>query len=398
MLNELKKITSIFYFKILFVLVIIVSIITGFAAVRSFSELESLSSTNYLKGKSAINMIKQNYDNSRGVLTTDKLNEVLKYYKSIPNSDEAYIKASAKYPGIFSLIANSYPTDNADPSKQFKNMNNMNNFYERGTEIINQKLSESENMYEPWEKEIILDKANNITKPFNIEFSGQWNKLYSSLTICFIVIAISAIVLGSNIFSYEKDKNMDLLLVSLGDKSLKRIARNKVKSLIILLTIEVLISVLVTSLIVFSNTGIASWNNQIQIENFTSIYKLSFGQAYLLSVFAGWIGVIAIGLFISLLNAFIEKSYITLIIGVVIEFMPIIIAKAKVLPIIITKFLKAQPINAFFIRDNLMSLQVFKILGINTLTITATIITSLVIIFICILVSPNIFARRLKCD
>lgn len=398
MLNELKKITSRFYFKILFVLVIIVSIITGFAAVRSFSELESLSSTNYLKGKSAINMIKQNYDNSRGVLTTDKLNEVLKYYKSIPNSDEAYIKASAKYPGIFSLIANSYPTDNADPSKQFKNMNNMNNFYERGTEIINQKLSESENMYEPWEKEIILDKANNITKPFNIEFSGQWNKLYSSLTICFIVIAISAIVLGSNIFSYEKDKNMDLLLVSLGDKSLKRIARNKVKSLIILLTIEVLISVLVTSLIVFSNTGIASWNNQIQIENFTSIYKLSFGQAYLLSVFAGWIGVIAIGLFISLLNAFIEKSYITLIIGVVIEFMPIIIAKAKVLPIIITKFLKAQPINAFFIRDNLMSLQVFKILGINTLTITATIITSLVIIFICILVSPNIFARRLKCD
>ena len=183
MLNELKKITSRFYFKILFVLVIIVSIITGFAAVRSFSELESLSSTNYLKGKSAINMIKQNYDNSRGVLTTDKLNEVLKYYKSIPNSDEAYIKASAKYPGIFSLIANSYPTDNADPSKQFKNMNNMNNFYERGTEIINQKLSESENMYEPWEKEIILDKANNITKPFNIEFSGQWNKLYSSLTI-----------------------------------------------------------------------------------------------------------------------------------------------------------------------------------------------------------------------
>lgn len=398
MLNELKKITSRFYVKILFVLVIIVSIITGFAAVRSFSELESLSSTNYLKGKSAINMIKQNYDNSRGVLTTDKLNEVLKYYKSIPNSDEAYIKTSAKYPGIFSLIANSYPTDNADPSKQFKNMNNMNNFYERGTEIINQKLSESENMYEPWEKEIILDKANNITKPFNIEFSGQWDKLFSSLTICFIVITISAIVLGSNIFSYEKDENMDLLLVSLGDKSLKRIARNKVKSLIILLTIEVLISVLVTSLIVFSNTGIASWNNQIQIENFTSIYKLSFGQAYLLSVFAGWIGVIAIGLFISLLNAFIEKSYITLIIGVVIEFMPIIIAKAKVLPIIIIKLLKAQPINSFFIRDNLMSLQVFKILGINTLTITADIITSLVIIFICILVSPNIFARRLKCD
>ena len=398
MLNELKKITSRFYVKILFVLVIIVSIITGFAAVRSFSELESLSSTNYLKGKSAINMIKQNYDNSRGVLTTDKLNEVLKYYKSIPNSDEAYIKASAKYPGIFPLIANLYPTDEADPSKQFKNMNNMNNFYERDKEIINQKLSESENMYEPWEKEIILDKANNITKPFNIEFSGQWNKLYSSLTICFIVIAISAVVLGSNIFSYEKDKNMDLLLVSLGDKSLKRIARNKVKSLIVLLTIEVLISVLVTSLVVFSNTGIDSWNNQIQIENLTSIYKLSFGQAYLLSIFAGWIGVIAIGLFVSLLNAFIEKSYITLIIGVIIEFMPIIIAKAKILPIIITKFLKAQPINSFFIRDNLMSLQVFKILGINTLTITATIITSLVILFICMLVSPNIFARRLKCD
>lgn len=398
MLNELKKITSRFYFKILFVLVIIVSIITGFAAVRSFSELESLSSTNYLKGKSAINMIKQNYDNSRGVLTTDKLNEVLKYYKSIPNSDEAYIKASAKYPGIFPLIANLYPTDEADPSKQFKNMNNMNNFYERDKEIINQKLSESENMYEPWEKEIILDKANNITKPFNIEFSGQWNKLYSSLTICFIVIAISAVVLGSNIFSYEKDKNMDLLLVSLGDKSLKRIARNKVKSLIALLTIEVLISVLVTSLVVFNNTGIDSWNNQIQIENLTSIYKLSFGQAYLLSIFAGWIGVIAIGLFVSLLNAFIEKSYITLIIGVIIEFMPIIISKAKILPIIITKFLKAQPINSFFIRDNLMSLQVFKILGINTLTITATIITSLVILFICMLVSPNIFARRLKCD
>lgn len=392
MLNELKKFTSQLYIKILILVVILTSIVVSITPIKSFSEIESIDNTNYLQGKAAIHLIKERYNNSKGILTTDKLNEVLKYYKSMPSSDTAYIKTDIEYPGIFSLMNNAYTKE----GDKFSKLNNMNDFYERNIELITKKLNDSENTYESWEKNIILEKTKTINKPFVVDFSNQWVKVYPALTICFMIIAISAIVIGSNLFSYEKDKNMDILLVSLGDRSLRNIGKSKIKALLTFLTAEFLVSVIIISIVVFANTGISAWNSQIQIEYFTSIYHLTFGQAYLLSLFTGWISIMAIGTFVAALNAFTQKSYITLVIGFLVTFIPIIIVRSNAFPIIVTKFFKMQPINGFFISKNLLSLQVFNLLFSHTLTITAIIINSIIILGICVFTAPCLFSKRIK--
>ncbi|MCB2362410.1 hypothetical protein [Clostridium estertheticum] len=397
MLNELRKFTSELYIKILILVVILVSIAVSIASIRSFSEVKSVEEcANYLHGKAAIHLTKERYKNSKGILTTDKLNEVLKYYKSMPSSDVAFVKTDIKYPGITSLMNEAYLYGDTKEADSFYKLNNMNDFYKKNIKLITKELNDSENTYEPWEKNIIFEKAKTIDNPFIIDFSDQWVKVYPSLTICFMLIAISAIVIGSRLFSYEKDKNMDVLLVSLGDRPLRNIGTNKIKALLTFLTIEFLVSVIIISIAIFSNTGLSAWNSQIQIQYFTSIYHLTFGKVYLLSVFTGWISIIAIGTFVAALNAFTQKSYITLVLGFLLTFIPITFNKLNMFPVIITKFFRMQPINGFFIRKNLLSLQVFKFLTFNTLTITAIIINSIIILGICILIASRLFSTRIK--
>lgn len=393
MLNELKKFSSQLYVKILILIVILASVVVSIASIKSFSEMDN---KNELKGKAAINLIEKRYDDSKGPLKIDKLNEVLKYYKSMPDSDESYVKTDSKYPGIFSLLKSAYTTGDTVERNALRKVNNANDFYEKNIEIISNKLKESESNYESWEKDIILEKAKNIDKPFIIDFCDQWVKMYPALMICFIIIAISSIVVGSNLFSYEKDKKMDMLLVPLGNKTLKKVARNKIAALLVFLTVEFIVSVSIISMIVFFSAGISGWSSQIQIKYLTSIYHLTFGEAYLLSIFTGWISIMAIGTFVSILNAFTQKSYITLVLGFIITFIPMIIVRLNVFPIVITKFFAIQPINGFMIIKNLLSLQVFKLLLVNTLTIPSIIINSAIIVGLCILIAPYLFSIKIK--
>ncbi|KEI00054.1 hypothetical protein [Clostridium botulinum] len=395
MLNELKKFTSKLHIKILILVVIIASIAVPIECIKNFYAMKS-GKTNSVEGKAAIPLLKERYENSKGILTIDKLNKALKYYKSKSDADTAYVETGIKYPGIFSLMEKAYIADYTKESAIFHKLKNMNDFYTRNINLITKDLNHSENIYEPWEKNIILKKAKTIDKPFNVDFSKHWEYIYKNFMICFMLIAISAIVIGSRLFSYEKDKNMDILLVSLGDNSLKKIGKNKIKALLIFLTVELLISVIIISIIMFSNTGLSAWNSQIQIQYFTSIYNLTFGEAYLLIIFTGWISILAIGMFTATLNAFTQKSYVTLILGVLITFVPMIVARLNAFPVIITKFFKIQPINGFSIIENLESLQIFNFIFFNTLTMTAIIINAIIILGICTVISPRLFSTKIK--
>ncbi|WP_242844586.1 hypothetical protein [Clostridium novyi] len=177
---------------------------------------------------------------------------------------------------------------------------------------------------------------------------------------------------------------------------LKKIGINKIKALITFLTVELLISVSIISVMMFSNTGISAWNSQIQIKYFTSIYNLTFGQAYLLIIFTGWVSIIAIGMFTATLNAYKQKSYTTLFLGVIITFIPMIAVKLDMFPVIITKFFKMQPINAFSIIGNLESLQIFNFIFFHALTMTAIIVNAMIILGICIFISPRLFIPKIK--
>ena len=154
MLNELKKITSKLHIKILILVVIIASIGVSVASIKSFSGIKSK-----IQGKAAIPIIKEQFKSSKGILTINKLNHALKYYKSKPGIDKAYVETDFKYPGIFSLIEKAYvPDDYLKEPAIFHKLKNMNDFYTRNIKLITQNLNNSENTYEPWEKILFLKK------------------------------------------------------------------------------------------------------------------------------------------------------------------------------------------------------------------------------------------------
>ena len=338
MLDELRKIWSEFYVKMLVLIILIVSMAAAIVPIRSFSAMESAESTNMFKGKDAVRVLKEQYENSKGQLSTDKINAVLRYYQSIPSQDLAYVESTIQYPGIINLLLDAYLSVNTDESTNLYKLKDADDFYNRNTVQITAVLNHSTNTYQPWEKDIVLEKAESIEKPFKMDFSRQWVFAYRLLTLVFIVIAISAIIIGSRIFSYEKEKNMDMILVTISNKKLRNIARNKVFALLTFLTIEFLISMIILTVIFFSVTGFSAWSSQIQIEYFTSVYKLTFGSAYLLFIFMGWISIMTIGVLVGTINALTQKSYSSLVIGFTFVFIPLIITRLGSIPVSVKVF------------------------------------------------------------
>lgn len=396
MLDELKKFWSEFHVKVLVLIVILVSIGVSIAPIKSFSIMESPDSINRIKGKAAIKIQKERYENSKGELSINKINEVLSYFQSIPSPELAYMESNIKYPGITSLLSYAYSSIDSDERVNLNTIENGDDFYNRYIIKIEDILNSSPNDYKSWEKDVILKKAESVEKPFIMDFSRQWLDVYKSLNILFIVISISAIVVGSKLFSYEKEKKMDMILVTSGDKKLQNIGRNKMFALLTFLTIEFLISVLIVSIIVFSIAGIDGWSSQIQIEFFTSIHRLTFGNAYLLFLFMGWICIMAIGILVATVNVFMQKSYISLVVGFLVTFLPLVIVRLDSIPISLRRFLMIQPINGFVIIENISSLHIFKFFNIKVLTTTAIIFYSFIILIVCVLIAPKLFSSRIK--
>lgn len=182
----------------------------------------------------------------------------------------------------------------------------------------------------------------------------------------------------------------------MGKKKLQTIGKDKVLALLSFLTIEFLISVLIISAIIFSTTGINGWLSQIQIKYFTSIYNLTFGGAYLLFIFMAWISLLAIGTLTAAINALMQRSYPSLVIGFLIVFIPFLAIRISSLPLSIRKFMSIQPINGFVTVRNILSLQMYEFVFIKCLTTTAIILCSTIIFIVCMLLAPKLFSSREK--
>lgn len=398
MLDELRKIWSELHVKILVLLLIVVSIGLSIAPINSNAAFvrDSSESINIIKGKAAIKIQKEQYEGIKGELSLDKVNDVLNYYQSIADPDTAYLETSLKFPGVLPLLSDAYSPGNTSEFSNLITLENADDFYERNTVKIAEILNDFPNDYKTLEEAVILKKANAIKTPFTIDYNKQWIDSYKSLNILFILIAMTAIVVGSTLFSYEKEKKMDMILVTFGEAKLKKIGRNKMFALLTFLSLLFLVSVLIVSIITFSVLGLEGITSQIQTKYFTSIHPLTFGSAYLLFIFMGWLCIMAIGSLVSTINVVMKKSYASLTVGFLVVIVPLVILRFDTLPLTVRKFLSMQPINGFNMIKNISSLQIVSFFNLHMLTTTAIIIYALIILIGCFFIAPNLFISRIK--
>jgi hypothetical protein len=189
---------------------------------------------------------------------------------------------------------------------------------------------------------------------------------------------------------------MDIVLATMSKNKLYKVGTNKIFALLTFLTIEFFINIVIFSIIFFSLTGFNSWSSQVQIKYFTSIYNMTFGSAYLLFIFMGWLSIMTIGSMVAVINSFLQKSHISLVLGFIISFFPLIINILDVFPTYIKKFFLVQPVNGFIIERWISSIHIYKFVSVEVLSATATIINSFVLLLICLFIAPRLFRMRIS--
>jgi len=113
MLTELKKILSGLHGKILILIIIAVSLFVSVMPIKSVSVIESSSSTETIKGKEAIKIIKDRYEESKGDLSTDRIHKFIDYFNSFGDLTTATVESNRKYPGISNLLFEAYSKEDS---------------------------------------------------------------------------------------------------------------------------------------------------------------------------------------------------------------------------------------------------------------------------------------------
>ncbi len=396
MLSELNKICSQVHIKLLIIIALLVSIIIPIFLVGRFSTNVAIDSVDKVEGKEAIKILKERYNNSNGELTEEKLNEVLFYYKMFGNEEIAILNTSVEYPGITNLLLDAYTSLNPNENISLFSLENANKFYDRNVIILLDVLDRAVNKYKPWEEEIIIEKAKGINNPYYVEFSKQWVFIFKLMSILSFMLGGIAIISGANLFSYEKEKNMELILITLNKRSLKDIARNKLKAFFSFLTILYIGSITISSTIFLSQVGVSAFNSPIQLEYFSSIYNITFGEAYFMCIFIGLISVLAVGTIVALINMCSQKRETSLFLTTVFVFVPLIIVKLSTMPITIKRFFLVQPANGLSADRVLRSLNIFKIINFDILSAGAVVLCSIGVVIIGVFIMPNLFKSKLK--
>ena len=329
-----------------------------------------------IKGLAGLKDRKERIQGLSGILSIDKLNIAHELYKSVADLEKAYFEIENKYPDIYYYLKEAYSPYIPSSEFQVKDIANANDFYDRNVEKVEDKIASYGNGYlSDLEEEEAIKRASSIKKPFILEFINQWPILIKSMIFSYFAIVFSAIIISNQLFSFEKEEGMDLILSAAGRKKLLSIACKKVLAMLIYLTVEFLICNILLSSIVFGLSGISGWNVQIQMlpQFFTFIYDLSIGQMYIYYMLIAWISILSIALIGALINSIFQKTYTSLIISTLLVVVPMFLKDSEHLSFNIQRFMYIQPINGVYLFSFIDSLFSYNLFNSRVLTSTAII-------------------------
>ncbi|MGO1579885.1 MAG: hypothetical protein ACTHWZ_00560 [Peptoniphilaceae bacterium] len=374
---EIKKILTRKYNKIIWAILFIVTIFVGIMPVTTVSTIEDVNSSNLVKGRKAVQLEKERYKNSEGELTVEKINAFIDKIDDFPSDEQAYSNLSINEPAILKVLSYAYSTSDGSFMTEAKKTRGRD-FYEKNKDQINDLILINEDNYKTDEKQIIIDKAQNLKTPYDITYAKQWNLLYKSFGLLYMIMAFSIIVQTSSVFSYEKEISMDKILMS-SARNRGKIVNNKIKATVLFISIQWLISSFILVAIFGFNFGLSGFFSQIQIEYFTSIYNLTFGKALILEIILGLLTLMSIGLLTIVINYFNKNTFKTLLISIVITFVPLIVLRFPSLSYTLRRFIETLPIFGGNIHSNILTLNVYSVLNIPVLRTTKILLNTLII-------------------
>lgn len=183
---------------------------------------------------------------------------------------------------------------------------------------------------------IFVNRENNI-KTINPDFSDKlkeqkyidfgyslgWQTLLNDLPYIQIYSMIISLIIAALIFFVEKKCNMNMILRTLATKESKI---NFIKAItVIIMNSAIYFSiVLIYSALIWSVFGLDGWNMKIQTSYlfWLSPLNINYFQAYMVNVLIGYLAVLVVTFFTSLLVKINEKKYIGELLSILFIFIP----------------------------------------------------------------------------
>lgn len=183
---------------------------------------------------------------------------------------------------------------------------------------------------------IFVNRENNI-KTINPDFSDTlkeqkyidfgyslgWQTLLNDLPYIQIYSMIISLIIAALIFFVEKKCNMNMILRTLATKESKI---NFIKAITVLIMNSAIYFsiVLIYSALIWSVFGLEGWNMKIQTSYlfWLSPLNINYFQAYVVNVLIGYLAVLVVTFFTSLLVKINEKKYIGELLSILFIFIP----------------------------------------------------------------------------
>lgn len=183
---------------------------------------------------------------------------------------------------------------------------------------------------------IFVNRENNI-KTINPDFSDKlkeqkyidfgyslgWQTLLNDLPYIQIYSMIISLIIAALIFFVEKKCNMNMILRTLATKESKI---NFIKAITVLIMNSAIYFsiVLIYSALIWSVFGLEGWNMKIQTSYlfWLSPLNINYFQAYMVNVLIGYLAVLVVTFFTSLLVKINERKYIGELLSILFIFIP----------------------------------------------------------------------------
>ncbi|KOC48219.1 hypothetical protein [Clostridium botulinum] len=400
MFSEMKKFYKNTAIVISLVLALVVAIGMPILFIYDYASYDySTGKEVVIKGVKGLNYRKEQMQKVSGILSTDKLNKALNFYKSQPKRDESYFKMEDKYPEMCSFLKDAYAPLGSGDSFDVSSISNANDFYNRNIEKVKEKMTLFyKKAISTSERQEALNRAATISKPYNLEFVDQWPILIKSLLFVYIFIILSAILISNQLFSFEKENNMDIILNAAGRKKLVNIGFKKVFAMITYLTLEFIICTAIPTAIILGIFGTSGWNSQIQTipKFFTTIYNWSIGNMIIYHFIIALISVLSIALIGALMNSILQKTYASLIVSSLLVIPPMFLKNNPLVSANLRRYLQVQPINGISLFSFIDNLFIYKLGSCRVLTAYIIVVISIICLIMGIIFSPILFSKRIN--
>lgn len=341
---ELKKIFLKPVNRILFIILILITIIAGVLTVKDVQYI--LENGDAIHGIKASHSLEEDRNKWKGYITKDVLKKVLRENRRIEKTEKIQSKNYSKKQGIeeinsiISLAFSEYKEYDYYRVNSVRS-SEAGDVYNKRILRLKNYLNSGKERFSDAEKEFLIAQYEKMETPLYYEYAGGWKALLDSqymLTFMRILVVITGFLVAG-IFSDEFQLKADSVFFS-SEKGRNKAIVSKIEAGFITVTSVYWSTIMVYSAIVLFSLGSGGSGCAVQtgFSNWDSIYNITYLEDYLLSVTSGYIGSLFILFFAMLISAKSRSTVIAITVSFILSCAPMFLGRVTIFAKIMALF------------------------------------------------------------